>query len=99
MNRDRRRALRLLQVRLQETGLSDAMAQYEAIKDELEALRDEEETAVDNLPVALQTDDALYPLTQINEALQQMEAFIDGVDMDALDEAFSAIDNAKGEGN
>lgn len=96
MNKQRRKQLNALQDALQNTGLRDAFDNLETIKDELEALRDEEESAYDAMPASLQTDDAVYPLDQINEALSKIEALIDDFDFDELDEAFEAIENAKG---
>lgn len=96
MNKDRRARLNELQDLLQSTGLSDAFSNLENIKDQLEALRDEEEAAYDNMPSSLQTDDAVYPLTQINEALDKISSVFDAFNPDDLDEAFEAIENAKG---
>jgi acetyl-CoA acetyltransferase len=96
MNKQRRKQLNALQDALQNTGLRAAFDNLETIKNELETLRDEEEAAYDAMPESLQTDDAVYPLTQINEALSKIEALIDEFDFTELDEAFDAIENAKG---
>lgn len=97
MNKARRARLNELQDQLQQTGLTDAFAALENIKDELEKIRDEEEEAYDNLPESLKTDDAAYPLTEINEALDKISGVFDAFDPDELDEAFAAIENAKGQ--
>lgn len=96
MNKDRRKRLNALQDRLQETGLTDAFGQLESIKDDLETLRDEEEEAFDAKPESMQTDDARYPLEQINEALDKIEGVIGAFEQTDLDEAFDAIEEAKG---
>lgn len=97
MNKTRRAALNALQDRLSITGLRDAMDNLIAIRDELESIKDAEREAFDNLPESLQDSDREYPATQLEEACETITDLIDGFDFDRLDEAFSAIEEAKGE--
>lgn len=97
MNKDRRKQLNALQDRLQQTGLRDAMANLIAIRDELESIKDDEREAFDNLPESLQDSDREYPAEQLEEACETIADLIDGFDFDRLDEAFSNIEDAKGQ--
>lgn len=97
MNKERRAALNLLQDALTTTGLRDAMDRLIAIRDDLDSIKSDEEEAFDNLPESLQTDDKRWPLEQLEAAYEKIDALIDGFDFDELDEAFSNIEDAKGE--
>jgi hypothetical protein len=101
MNAERRKRLNALLADLQSTGLRDAMDNLINIRDELEAIKDEEEEARDNLPDSLrdgEKGEAMYEsITRMEDALSTIGELVDGFDFDQLDEAFSAIDDAKGQ--
>ena len=101
MNADRRKKLNALQDLLQQTGLSAAMDNLKAIRDDLEGVRDEEQEAFDNLPEGLQSaergQDMEAVIEALTEAFETLEGLIDGFDFDLIDEAFSKIEDAKGQ--
>lgn len=93
MNKQRRAALNALQDRLQRTGITDALDELRTICDELGALKDQEEEAVENTPESMQDRDSLDAL---ESAFDQLSDLLDGFDTDLLDEVFSKIEDAKG---
>ena len=101
MNKERRARLNGLQDLLQQTGLSAAMDNLKTIRDDLEGVRDEEQDAFDNLPEGLQAaergQDMEAAIEALTEAFETLEGLIDGFDFDLIDEAFSKIEDAKGQ--
>ena len=99
MNNDRRKQLAALLEDLQQTGLRDAMAKLEDIRDQLEDIKSEEEEARDNLPESVQNGERgekmQEAIAKMEEASETIADLIDGFDFDRLDEAFSAIDEAR----
>lgn len=99
MNNERRKQLAALLDDLQQTGLRDAMAKLEDVKNELESLRDEEQEAFDNLPPSLQDGDRGQAMNDAIEkmdgALSTLDDLITGFDFDLIEEAFANIDEAR----
>lgn len=98
MNKTRRKELNALQDRMTALQFSDLFDELRAIAEALESLRDEEQESFDNLPEALQDGDrgqdmqaAIDAMTEAYDALDALES-----PQDALDEAFSRIEDAKG---
>lgn len=99
MNNDRRKQLAALLEDLQQTGLRDAMDNLSTIRDQLENIKGEEEEARDNLPESVQNGERgekmQEAIAKMEEACDTLTDLIDGFDFDRLDEAFSAIDEAR----
>lgn len=100
MNKARRRALNALQDRLTALDLSAMLDSIKEIADELETLRDEEQDALDNLPESLQEGERGQSMRECvdycDTALEALRAFED-IESNG-EEAFSAIEDAKGAG-
>lgn len=103
MNKTRRNALNALQDRITalQTALAPLRAELESIGEDLEMLRDEEQESYDNLPEGLQNgergetmSDAIGRMEDAHSTLTQI---CDAIDIDELSEAFSAIEDAKGQ--
>lgn len=96
MNNTRRAALAALLDDLQRTGLLDARDRVQDIHDALETLRDDEQDAFDNLPESLQDGERGNAMQdaigRMDDALAALSDVIEACD---LDEAFSAIDDAR----
>ena len=101
MNADRRKRLSALLADLQETGLRAAMDNLTNIRDELESIKSDEEEARDHLPDSLRDGEKGEKMAEcidaMDNALSTLGDLIDGFDFDLLDEAFTNIDEAKGE--
>lgn len=108
MNKERRKALTVLQNRIYAVlnGLDfiELIEKVEAIKSDLESLRDEEQEYYDNMPTSLQDgekgQDASFSVDCMETGLGQLEEFIEALTEltsdGKLEEAVSSIDEAKG---
>jgi predicted nucleic acid-binding Zn-ribbon protein len=102
MNKQRRAKLNALQDRMTaaKAGVSALLAEIEEIGDDLETLRDEEQEAYDNLAESLQQgergQDMEAAVTNIEDAMNTLESFRDGIDIEEIDTAFSYVEDAKG---
>ena len=96
MNRERRAALAALLDDLQCTGLLEARDRVQDIHDALETLRDDEQDAFNNLPPSLQDGERGQAMEdaigRMEDALSALSDVIQACD---LDDAFSAIDDAR----
>ena len=103
MNKDRRKALNALQDRLTAVKalMQTNLDELEAIHSDLEAVRDEEQDAFDNLSENLQGsergDTMEEAISSMDEAMGTIESIKDGIDLDEIDSAFANIEDAKGE--
>lgn len=99
MNNDRRKQLAALLDALSTTGLRDAMDNLQSVHDELDSIKSDEEDARENLPDSLrdgEKGDAMQEaIDKMDDALCTISELIEGFDFDRLDEAFTAIDDAR----
>lgn len=99
MNKERRKAINEAYKRLCEYKLAfDNLPDLEEIKNELEALRDEEQEYKDNMPDSLQDGEkgnaADEAISHMEEALQRIEEITDGDISYSLERALEDLDNA-----
>lgn len=101
MNSQRRAAIDALLIRLQSTGLHDARAILDGIRDDLDAIKSEEEDARDNLPDSLRESEKGEAMDEaidhLSTAIDAIDAVLDALDLDQLDEAADALNSAKGD--
>lgn len=91
MNKSRRKELENIKSKLSDylTEMEELKGRLDEFNEEIECVRDEEESAYDNLPESIQE----------GERGEQMQAAIDAMDnaMDSVNEAVDAIDTAMNE--
>lgn len=88
MNKDRRKRI---DAALKDLGL--ITGKLEDLRNEIEAIRDEEQEAFDALPESFQEGDRGQVM---QEAIDALEGALDGLDVDT-DDVTSALEAAKGE--
>ena len=93
MNKQRRKALGVLQDRLIALKVDDVLSELNDISNELTDLKDEEESAVENMIDGQRKDDAQEGVNNLEAACEYVSSLIEAIESE---NPVSLIDEARG---